>query len=495
MSNININKLTFSYDTNFDYIFKDVSFSIDTDWKLGFVGRNGRGKTTFLNLLLGKYEYSGSITHSVSFDYFPFEVKNKDKSTIDIIIEIVPVFEEWVLFRELNLLEIETDCLYRPFKTLSGGEQSKVLLAALFLKENNFLLIDEPTNHLDASARQIVSNYLSKKKSFILVSHDRAFLDGCTDHILSINKADIELQKGNFSSWLINKEKQDRFEKAENEKLKDEIDRLKAASKRSGDWSQKGHRESTGKNAPDDRLMGYKEFHRKKAGKLDSQVKSIEKRQVKKIDEKSELLKNIETAEELKIIPLKHYSERLVEIKDLTVFYGEKLVFSKLSFEIKQGERLALTGKNGCGKSSVLKIINGEDISFTGSVNTASKLKTSYVPQDTSFLSGSLKDFACNNNIDETLFKSILFKLEFNRTQFEKNIQDFSSGQKKKVLIAKSLSENAHLYIWDEPLNFIDILSRIQIEELIKTCKPTMLFVEHDKAFTDTVATGIIRME
>ncbi|MHB8065193.1 MAG: ATP-binding cassette domain-containing protein, partial [Ruminiclostridium sp.] len=239
MSLISVTNLTFAYDGSYDNIFENVSFQIDTDWKLGFTGRNGRGKTTFLNLLLGKYEYRGKISTNVNFDYFPFEVINKESNTIDIIDNICPDYLHWKVMRELSLLEVTEDVLYRAFDTLSNGEQTKVLLATLFLKENNFLLIDEPTNHLDMNARKIVSDYLSSKSGFILISHDRAFLDNCVDHILSINKTNIEIQKGDFSSWWENKEMQDNFELTENEKLRKDIKHLSAAAKRTSDWSDK----------------------------------------------------------------------------------------------------------------------------------------------------------------------------------------------------------------------------------------------------------------
>ena len=177
MSMIKIENLTFSYPTSYDNVFENVSFQVDTDWKLGFVGRNGRGKTTFLNLLLGKYEYSGKILSSVQFDYFPYPVSDKNRITEDILQEICPLAEEWELMRELSYLDVDVDVLWRPFETLSNGEQTKVLIAALFLNEGHFLLIDEPTNHLDAKARKSVAAYLKKKKGFILVSHDRRFLD------------------------------------------------------------------------------------------------------------------------------------------------------------------------------------------------------------------------------------------------------------------------------------------------------------------------------
>ena len=191
MSLINVTNLTFGYDGSYDNIFENVSFQIDTDWKLGFTGRNGRGKTTFLNLLLGKYEYRGTIAAKTNFEYFPFAVTEPENHTIDVIESIYPDYELWQVMRELSLLQVDEDVLYRPFVTLSNGEQTKVLLAALFLKENSFLLIDEPTNHLDMEARKVVSDYLKSKRGFILVSHDRAFLDNCIDNILSINKTNI----------------------------------------------------------------------------------------------------------------------------------------------------------------------------------------------------------------------------------------------------------------------------------------------------------------
>lgn len=159
-----------------------------------------------------------------------------------------------------------------------------------------------------------------------------------------------------------------------------------------------------------------------------------------------------------------------------------------------QARRVAIIGKNGSGKSSILKLINGDDIKFTGNFMLASGLKISYISQDTSYLKGNLSEFAYNNKIDETLFKTILRKLDFNREQFDKNMVDFSAGQKKKVLIAKSLCESAHLYIWDEPLNYIDIFSRIQIEKMILEYCPTLLFVEHDDAFCNNICTKNINL-
>ena len=495
MSLINISNLTFAYEGSYDPIFTDVSFQIDTDWKLGFCGRNGRGKTTFLKLLMGQYEYSGTISASADFEYFPFAVDDPSQATGDILAVIAPKAEIWEIQREFSKLAMGEAVLSRPFETLSNGEQTKALLAGLFLRENAFLLIDEPTNHLDMAARETVARYLNRKTGFILVSHDRAFLDNCVDHVLSINRTTIEIQSGNFSSWFRNKELQDEYELAENERLKKDITRLTTTVREKAAWSSKAEDRKIGFDPrKTEKTIGRRAQEGAKSKSMMKRAKAIEGRQNTAIAEKSKLLNNIETAEELKIHPLPYHNSRLLSLDNIGISYGGREVVRDLSFTLEQGERLALVGGNGSGKSSILKLICGEDIPHTGQVSIGSRLLISYVPQDASCLTGDLRAYAKQHQIDETLFKAILRKLDFSRTHFEKNMGDYSAGQKKKVLLARSLCQEAHVYVWDEPLNYIDVLSRVQIEELIIAYQPTMLFVEHDRAFCDTVATEVLAL-
>lgn len=491
MSIIQISNLTFCYDGSSDTIFEDVSLRLDTDWRLGLTGRNGRGKTTFLNLLLGKYEHRGSISSSVAFDYFPFSISDPSRSAIDAVEAISPDYEYWRLAREMHKLKLSDELLYRPYDTLSGGEQVKLLLALLFSRDNRFLLIDEPTNHLDLESRTLVADYLRSKSGFLLVSHDRAFLDGCIDHILSINKSSIELQQGNFSSWWENKRRQDQFEQEQNDRLKRDIARLDDAARRAADWSDKTEQSKHVRNSglrPDRGYIGHK------AAKMMQRSKSIEARRINAAEEKADLLHNIETADALRLSPLTYHADRLLLLRDVSIRYGEQPVCEKVSFDLRRGERVALTGANGSGKSSLLKLILGQDVPFEGQFQRGSGLSISYVPQDASFLSGRLAEYAEQCGIDCSLFLAILRKLDFSRTQFEKDMSAFSAGQKKKVLIARSLCERAHLYVWDEPLNFIDILSRMQIEQLLERFRPTLLFVEHDRAFCDRIATKTVQL-
>ena len=480
--------MTFAYDGSYENIFENVSFQLDTNWRLGFTGRNGRGKTTFLNLLLGKYEYRGSISASVAFSYFPYHVVDPSVLAIDAVEQMHPDYEYWRVAREMAKLALEDEVLYRPYGTLSNGEQTKLQLAVLFSKENNFLLIDEPTNHLDIRGRELVSRYLSGKRGFILVSHDRSFLDGCVDHILSINKSDIQICKGNFSTWWENKRKQDAFEQAENEKLKREISRLEETAREKATWSDRTEATKIGSHVFDRGYVGHK------AEKMMARSKAIEKRQTAAIEEKSKLLKNIERSDDLKIFQTPFHTKRLAELKAVTIDYGGGAVCENISFEIRMGDRIALQGPNGSGKSSIIKLLCGQDIPHTGEVWLGNGLKISYVNQDTSGLRGKLTDFARESGIDESLYLAMLAKLDVPKAQMEKDMSALSAGQKKKVLLARSICEPMHLHIWDEPMNYIDIISRMQIEAVLKEYQPTILFVEHDKAFCDNVATKVVEL-
>ena len=493
MSIISVKNLTFRYDGSLDNVFENVSFNIDTDWKLGLIGRNGKGKTTFLKLLLGEYEYKGTITKSVEFDYFPFEVKNKERMAIEIVNEIAPSVEDWQIIKELNLLNTDAEILYRSFNLLSGGEQIKILLISLFLKGNNFLLIDEPTNHLDMETRNNLVEYLNKKKGFILVSHDRNFLDKVVDHIISINNTNIDIQKGNFSSWQENKDRQDNFELTQNEKLRKDIGRLEIASKNTANWSDKI--EKTKYNTTNSGSSVDRGYIGHQSAKMMKRSKVLERRIEKAIEEKSSLLNNVDRNDDLKIVPLESRKNPLVVAEKLQINYNNKAIFNPVSFEVNNGDRVAIVGKNGFGKSSILKLILGENIEYTGTLKVANDLKISYVSQSTEYLKGNLKEFVKQYQVEESIFKAMLVKMGFSKSEFDKDIKQMSEGQKKKILIAKSISEQANLYIWDEPLNYIDILTRIQIEEAILKYKPTIIFVEHDETFINKIATKVVQLK
>ena len=519
MAQIKVSDLTFSYEGTADTVLEGVNFNIDTDWKLGLIGRNGKGKTTLLRLLKGDYQAEGSITASMKCDYFPYEVPAEDLTrTADELMGVwKPGIESWQVLIQMNQIGMDAECLYRPFGTLSFGERTRVMLAVLFAAENEFLLIDEPTNHLDREARDIVKDYLSKKKGFLLVSHDRDILDGVCDHVLVLNRKTVEVQAGNFSSWWENKERSDAFAEAENDKHKKEIGKLRAAADRSSRWAEKNENTKIGFDPvkEPERNISTRSYIGAKTKKMQSRVKNYEKRIDREIEEKEGLLQDVERVVDLKLNPLRFHKEVLIHAKDLALRYegADRELFSPLRFQVRRGSRVVLSGPNGCGKSSIIAAIlqqagwKPEDHSAgekdaamqsslitSGTLDVATGMTISYVNQDTSFLQGTLRDYCKAKGLSESLMLAVLRQLDFGREQFGKPMEDFSEGQKKKVLIAASLITPAHLYIWDEPLNFIDVFSRMQIEKLIRDFQPTMLLVEHDVRFREQVDAEVVEI-
>lgn len=494
MSQISIQHLTFSYEGSPDVVFDDASIILDTDWKLGLIGRNGRGKSTLLRLLSGMLDDGGAIHADVKFDLFPFTIENPSRTPVVIAQDQHPDGEVWQFIREASLLQLDDAVLNTPFCRLSGGEQVKVMLSMLFSKEQHFLLIDEPTDHLDKEARQTVAAYLNKKKGFILVSHDRHFLDQCIDHVLSINRCNLELQKGNYSSWAFNKERQDEFERQQNEKLRKEISHLKAGAQRARSWAEQAEGKKIGAHEDShERQKNARSYLGEKSRRMQQQRKNIEFRMDRALSEKEGLLKNIDLNDELKLFPLFQNKGSVATLTDVCVSFGEKKVLNNFNLSIQPGEIIALEGKNGCGKSTVIRVLAGECAPDAGLVRLQSGCVISYVPQNVR-LSGDIRSFIHHHGIDETLFKTILRKFNFSREHFEHSLDALSVGQQKKILLAMSLCQSAHLYLWDEPLNYVDVLSRIQIENLLKEFHPTMVLIEHDAVFLEKAATKIIRM-
>ena len=509
MAQIHVVDLSFSYEGSFEPVFEHVSFSLDSGWKLGFIGRNGKGKTTFLQLLLGKYAYTGAISVSVPFDYFPYQVKEGQmgRCASDFMGELKAGCEEWKVICELAKLEASAELLYRPFETLSHGERTKVFLAILFSGGHDFLLLDEPTNHLDQESREVVKQYLKGKKGFILVSHDRELLDGCIDHVLVLNRKSIEVQGGNFSSWWENKRRKDQFAKTENEKHLREIATLKKAADQSSRWAQKNENSKIGFDPLKEPDRPFRAYIGGKTKKMQKRVKSYEKRIEREVRAKEGLLADIEETAFLKLSPLHYHKERLAYGEDLALGYAgaNGAALKDFSFEVKRGERVFLHGKNGCGKSTLIKALlaaggrggegNGAGLQIlAGELHVGFGLTISYVNQDTDFLQGDIRGFCAKQGLDESLFCALLRQLDLGRAQFSKRMEEFSEGQKKKVLIAASLMTPAHLYIWDEPLNYIDVFSRMQIEELILCHQPTMILVDHDARFRQKVATRVVEL-
>ncbi len=497
MSKIEIKNLTFGYDTQGTLLFEQANLNFDTQWKLGLIGRNGRGKTTLLNILQNRLAYSGQILHQLEFLYFPQPIKEKKQLTYYVLQEISD-FEQWKIERELNLLQVDPEILWRDFETLSGGEQTKVLLALLFIDDHHFPLIDEPTNHLDIVGRKQVADYLKKKRQgFIVVSHDRSFVDEVVDHVLSIEKSQLELYQGNFSVYEEQKKIKDEFELAQNEKLKKEVSRLKKTAAEKAEWSRSKEQDKYGKASEKGSGAIYDTgFIGARAARTMKRAKTIEHRMDAQLLEKENLLKDIEYVDPLTMNYQPAHHKRILTVEDLVLSYQDQPLFQKLSFELNQGQRIALAGQNGSGKSSIIRfLLNQFEGESQGEILRPTNLKISYVRQNYEDNQGTLLEFSEEQGLNHQEFLNNLHKLGMERTVFQNRIEQMSMGQRKKVELAKSLAQPAELYIWDEPLNYLDVFNQEQLEKLIIAIKPTMLVVEHDQAFLGNIATQAISLD
>ena len=491
MSQISITNLTYRYPESHENIFENLTLTLDTDWKLALTGRNGRGKTTLLKLLSGELTADrGTAACALPFEYFPFSV-SEETDALSALYCARPELELWRLKKEMRALELSEETLDKNFSVLSGGERTKLLLAALFSDENAHLLIDEPTNHLDEAGRKRLAAYLKEKRGFILVSHDRDFLDACCDHVLVLEAERATLRKGSFSDWFKDKTAADAAEREKNARLAKQIDALKASAERTSSWANKVE---ASKNQKVSGLRPDKGHIGAMAAKMARRAKSTEQRREKAIEEKSALLKNAEFYGEMKLSPLPFRAETLCTLSHVSAGYGGRAIVQDVSTEIRRGERIAVRGANGCGKSTLLKLAAGELSPMQGIFSKPNDLIVSYLPQDTGGLCGPLYEFAEAHGAEPSLVMAILNKLNFRSALFEKDISLYSEGQKKKVALAVSLATPAHLYVWDEPLNYIDLVSRIQIEDLLLKYRPSLLFVEHDAAFVRNVATRTIEL-
>ena len=496
---VSIRDLSFTYDGSYTPVFEHVSFNFDTSWRLGLIGRNGKGKTTLLRLLQKQFPHQGRIDMPLTPVYFPYPVADDSLNTREVMLSAAPDAEEWQLICELNQLDVDDSVLDRPFRTLSKGEQTKALLAALFAREDVYPLIDEPTNHLDAHGRALVADYLNHKDGFLLVSHDRAFLNRCIDHVLSLNRSDVWVMQGNYNTWEARLNQQNEYEQGRNEVLRRDIRHLEESARRSAEWAAKAEK---GKFhvPPSVSAVVDRGYVGAKAASMMSKATNALRRKERAIEEKRSLLHNVEKVGELKLTVLRHPKDVLISVANGKVEYDGRTVCEGVNFVLRRGERLSLTGPNGCGKSSILKALVGRSPagsaggSLTGEISIAPNLIISYVPQQTDDLTGTMEDFISRAGVDETLFKAILRNMDFTRDLFERPLERMSQGQKKKLLLARSLCIPAHVYIWDEPLNYIDVLSRVQLEGLLQEYAPTMLLVEHDAVFLERVCTNTLAL-
>ncbi|MDR1166823.1 MAG: ATP-binding cassette domain-containing protein [Deltaproteobacteria bacterium] len=483
MPKIAISRLTFAYPGEHN-LFTDLTLNIDLSWKLGLIGRNGRGKTTFLKLLEGELPSRGSVSAPFPLEYFPSPILNPELSPLELASLKTGESElGWCLNREVSLLGVAPEALERPFATLSGGERVKILLSLLFLRDATFPLLDEPTRFLDATSARAVAAYLRSKPGFILVSHDRELLDSSIDHVLALEETDAVLNKGDFSAYWENRRLREEKALAVKERLRKDIKRLDEAAKRSAKWASQAEKGKYGQGPVDRGHVG------RLAAKGQRRSQNVENRRLKALAEKRELRVREEKPASLAFTPLPFRGGLMAWLKDATLGYGDRKVLENISLSLASGDRLAVTGPNGSGKTLLLKLFTGETRVQAGEFYLPPSLVVSAVPQEPAFGANDLSELARISRVDEPKFNAILRQIGFAREWLARPISSLSQGSRKKVALALSLCASAHLYVWDEPFGHVDLETRMKIEELIIKNKPTLVVVEHDSTFLKNVAT------
>ena len=495
---LKIEHLSFTYDGAPEAVFADLSLSLDTAWRTGLIARNGRGKTTLLRLLSGDLQGKGKIDCPLMPVLFPYPVADGTQTAWQIAQTAASTCEDWRLMRELSLLNVPEEALNRPFDTLSGGEQTRVMLSALFAREDAYPLIDEPTNSLDAPGRAMLADYLRRKDGFLLVSHDRAFLNRAIDHVVCLNKANTYVMQGNYDTFEARLNGENEAEAARNETLRKEIKQLEAAARKTAEWS---NRAEENKRHADKSFYGKVDrgFLGAASERMMKRSKASQMRQERAIEEKQTLLKNVEQVGTLRMTTLPHPKDVLISVENGAVRYGNRTVCENVRFTLRQGERLALIGANGCGKSTLYKIIKGVIKPDCGSVHFGTKVECAYYDQERSDITGT-KDVESElwdvyPKMDRTQIRNALAAFLFRGDDVFKQTSALSGGEKARLSLLEIMLTGANFLLLDEPTNHLDIRSKEALEKAISDFDATVFVISHDRYLINKMADKLLVFE
>lgn len=506
-----------------EYILKDINFTIEDKDKIGLVGLNGVGKSTIIRMILDKERIDGNENNvnevgdiiknpSMKIGYLSQEHKFSDEKNT-VYEEMLTVFEqERKIYNELqrvNMLlgnargaeldelikksaelsslyeakngyEIEykikqiltglelTEEYYNLFiKDLSGGEKTRVSLAKLLLQEPDLLILDEPTNHLDLVSIEWLEEYLKKyNKAFLLVSHDRIFLDNVCSRIFEIENKKLYKYDGNFSSFIIQKEmilkgEIKRYEKEQEKikKMEEYIDRFRAGIKA---------RQAKGRQKILDRIE-----------RMDDPVFNPQRMK-------------------LKFEVTSATGDNVLKVKGVEKEFDGKKVLNNINFELFRGERVGIIGKNGIGKSTLLKIIVDKMKADKGEIEFGSRVKVGYYDQnhyDLTPENNILQEINNSLNITEEYLRSLAGGFLFSGEDVLKKIDKLSGGEKVRVSFLKLYMEKANFLILDEPTNHLDIYSIEVLEDALENFEGTMLVVSHNRHFLDSICNTIYYLD
>jgi macrolide transport system ATP-binding/permease protein len=477
-------------DTN---ILNNISFDIAIGERLGLVGLNGAGKTTLANIIAGKLELDGGNIcwhkKSVNIGYL-----KQESAYVENIFDEGNLKDYLYTSSSLALKKV-SEWDDTKLKNLSGGEKTKLSISQIWSMNPDFLILDEPTNHLDYEGVKWLIKELKKFKGTILViSHDRYFLDECTTKIIEIENNTLQEYSGNYSFYR--EEKKRRYDSQLNQYFKQEemkknineqINTLK-------EWSAKAHRESRTKGLASGNKMGVKEYYRAKAKKKDIQIKSrikrlekIEIQGVKKPKEESKIDFSLKSA------VLK--GTRVIEASNISKAFKDKILFKESSFYIQKGEKVGIFGENGCGKTTLLKILMGIEDADNGDVFFSSSARIGYISQDIASLDMQKKVldlFDFSSREERGKVQTLLFNMGFDEAMLSHSLDSLSLGELTRLRIAELIFKECDLLILDEPLNHLDLNSREKLEEVLLNYNGTILLISHDRYMMERICTKLL---
>ncbi|MGG2016396.1 ribosomal protection-like ABC-F family protein [Bacillus sp. S10(2024)] len=437
---------------------------------IGVIGRNGAGKSTVLQLINGKIE--------------PTKGQLEWQQT-NVTMAYVEQEKETFISKEVTTVEAELLAKWgvptNDFQTLSGGEKLKLRLAEGFAQNPTLLMLDEPTNHLDENSTEfLIEQIKSYSGTIIVVSHDRYFLDAVATKIWSIEDRKLIEHKGNYTSYMKFREQKRLTQQREYDKQQKNIERIESQIKELTSWSQKAHAQSTKKE-------GFKEYYRVKAKRTDAQVKSKQKRLEKELEKtKIERVKPDPTVE-FSIQANKKVGKRFLEVKQLKKCFEGRTLFEKVNFTIQHGEKIAIVGPNGCGKTTLLKMIMGHETA-QGEVWISPSANIGYLTQE-------VFDLPLEKTPEQLFYKetfeergkvqNLMKHLGFTSSQWKEPIQHMSMGERVKCKLMKYILDEKDVLILDEPTNHLDLPSREQLETTLAQYNGTLLIVSHDRYFIE----------
>lgn len=475
-------------------LLTNVTMSFKSKELVGLIGSNGAGKTTVANILAGEIEYDGGSiefpTESIKVGYLRQSVEYTARK----FQTMVESRSEEGLFALTSRLGMEKLPAWgeKRFECLSGGERIKLALAYVWSSKPDVLILDEPTNHLDQAGIDWLIEELTRfEGAAIIISHDRYFLDQTVKRIYEIEQGEAYEYLGNYTSYRAQKEEKRRIQQHKYEAQQKESRRIQKQIDQLNNWSQKAHNQST-------KQEGYKEYYRAKAKKMDIQVKSKKKRLEAEL-KKHQVAKPIDEADiDFQFLSGDKHGKRILEARNIKKHYGEHILFEKGHFYLKHGEKIALTGANGTGKTTLIKIILKEESLTSGELWVSPSLKVGYLSQDAGNLPLEKKPvdaIGLHTRDAISMANTLLMNLGFKREYLEEPLGALSLGQRIKVKLTGLLLKGYDLLILDEPTNHLDLASRERLEKTLSAYPGSLLIVSHDRFLAQKLCDKMLHIE